>query len=253
MSRDELASALLDGEVAGPSAVDEALATRIEELRQASEAIGAPVTVDDDARERAIAAALAEFDAPAEPVTSHAAPTALPQRRRLLPVLAGAAAAVVVLAGVAALLQRDDSNPTEAASVSAPTEAVAGRLSAATTTIAPSAAGGAANADAAAESATPPNAAAPAARDLGDISNDEQLRAALGVEAFATKGANVSPDACEAAARASVSGDLGTLTGTVTLRWQEQPARALLFVGADDEPHIVVVADPGCEVLDQIG
>ncbi len=43
------------------------------------------------------------------------------------------------------------------------------------------------------------------------------------------------------------------LTGTVTLRWQEQPARALLFVGADGVPHIVVVADPGCEVLDRIG
>ncbi len=142
LSRDELASALLDGEVAGPSAVDEALTARVEELRQAADAIGAPVAIDEDARERAIAAALAEFDAPATsvaptsdvatPVVATAvAPTPLPQRRRVLPVLAGAAAAVVVLVGVVAVLQRDDSNPTEAASVVAPSEAVAGGLIAA--------------------------------------------------------------------------------------------------------------------------
>ena len=123
LSRDELASALLDGEVAGPSSVDPALAARVEELRRAAEAIGAPVPIDDIVREHAIEAALAEFDAPAtsEPADVAAAAiattAALPRRSRWLPALAGAAAAVVVLIGAVAVLQRDDSSSTDAASV----------------------------------------------------------------------------------------------------------------------------------------
>ena len=58
LSDDELASALLDGEADGPSPVDPAVAARVEEFRRAPSAIGAPVTVDDGSRERAIEAAL---------------------------------------------------------------------------------------------------------------------------------------------------------------------------------------------------
>ena len=48
------------------------------------------------------------------------------------------------------------------------------------------------------------------------------------------------------------SGELGELAGSVTLRFEEQPARALVFIDADGTDHIVVVADQTCEVLDQV-
>ena len=76
LSRDELASALLDGEVAGPSSVDPALAARVEEFRRAADAIGAARPTDDVVRERAIEAALAEFDAP-----RHQTPPTRPRSR----------------------------------------------------------------------------------------------------------------------------------------------------------------------------
>ncbi len=141
LSRDELASALLDGEVAGPSSVDPALAARVEEFRRAADAIGAPVPIDDVVRERAIEAALAEFDAPATSDPADTAPVAgtiattaaMPRRSRWLPALAGAAAAVVVLIGAVAVLQRDDSSSTDAASVAEQAPA-AGASTAATTT-----------------------------------------------------------------------------------------------------------------------
>jgi hypothetical protein len=256
LSRDELASALLDGEVAGPNAIDHELTVRVEELRQAAAAIAGPVPVDDAARERAIAAALAEFDAPTAEAESTGATvppaTPLSQRRRWMPALAGAAAAVVVLVGVVAVTQRDDSKSNETASVLAPS---------ASTTIGSATAGGLAtgsdsdvssNADAAAEAAIPPNAPAPASRDLGEIADEDQLRAALRAETFANKGANVAPDACEAPVRASTQEDLGTFAGSVTLQLEEQPARALVFIDSEGVDHVVVVANPTCEVLDRI-
>ena len=256
LSGDELASALLDGEVAGTNAIDLDLTARVEELRLAAEAIAAAVPVDDAVRERAIAAALAEFDNPVTDTASAggvegAFATPLPQRRRWVPALAGAAAAVVVLGGVVAVLQRDDSKSNETASVVAPSasttiEALAGGAAAG------SDGGVSSNADAAAEGASPPNAPLPASRDLGEITDDEQLRAALGIEAFTSKGANVVPDACEAPARASTQEDLGTFAGSVTLQFEQQPARALVFIDSRGADHIVVVADSTCEVLDRI-
>ncbi len=255
LSRDELASALLDGEVEGPSSVDPALATRVAEFRRAAEAIGASVPIDDVVRERAIEAALAEFDAPAtsEPADAVSAAAtiattaALPRRSRWLPALAGAAAAVVVLIGAVAVLQRGESSSTDAASVAEQSPA-AGASIAATTT----AGLAASSADAAGEAAAAPNAPLPAKRDLGEISGDDQLRAALAPEQFTSTAANVGPDPCEAAARATVSGELGELAGSVTLRLEGQPARALLFIDAGGTDRIVVVADQTCEVLDQV-
>ena len=255
LSRDELASALLDAEVAGPSPVDPALAARVEEFRRAAGAIGAPMPIDDIVRERAIEAALAEFDAPATsdpadpaPVVGTIATTAAMSRRsRWLPALAGAAAAVVILIGAVAVLQRDDSSSTDAASVAEQAPA-AGASIAATTT----AGLAASSADAAGEAAAPPNAPLPAKRDLGEISGDDQLRAALAPEQFTSTAANAGPDPCEAAVRATVAGELGELAGSVTLRFEEQPARALVFIDADGTDHIVVVADQTCEVLDQV-
>jgi hypothetical protein len=217
---------------------------------------------DDEVRERAIAAALAEFDAPA---TSEPADTAtvtttvatMPRRSRWLPALAGAAAAVVVLIGAVAVMQRDDSSSNDAASVAERSPAAGG--SSAPTTMARFAAGtrpasdqgGASNADAAGEAA-PPKTPLPAPRDLGEIHGDDQLRVALAPEQAATAAANVEPDLCEATVRASVSGPLGELARTATLRFEGQPARALVFVDGGGSEHIVVVADPTCEVLDQV-
>ena len=146
------------------------------------------------------------------------------------------------------MLQRDDSSSTDAASVAEQSPA-AGAGTAATTTAAALAAS---TADAAGEAAAPPNAPLPAKRDLGEISGDDQLRTALAPEQFTSTAANVGPDPCEAAARATVSGELGELAGSVTLRFEEQPARALVFVDADGRDRIVVVADQTCEVLDQV-
>jgi hypothetical protein len=172
---------------------------------------------------------------------------ALPRRSRWLPALAGAAAAVVVLIGAVAVLQRDDSSSTDAASVAE--QAPAARAGTAATTTAAGLA--ASSADAAGEAAAP-NAPVPAKRDLGEISGDDQLRAALAPEQFTSTAANVGPDPCEAAARATISGELGALAESVTLRFEEQPARALVFIDADGTDHIVVVADQTCEVLGQV-
>ena len=38
----------------------------------------------------------------------------------------------------------------------------------------------------------------------------------------------------------------------MTLRFEDQPARALVFIDADGTDRIVVVADQTCEVLDQV-
>ncbi len=187
LTQDELASALLDGDVAGPPATDvsdAALAARVDELRAAANAIAAPTPVDDEARERAIAAALAEFDVPVAPATP-ITPAISARERRIAPALLGAAAAVIVAIGVVAVLNRDDSAPTETAAIAAATTAAGGRAAA----LAPEAAGAASTTIArfaggeAADSATQ-GVAAPAppiaSRDLGEIEDDASLRAALG-------------------------------------------------------------------------
>ncbi len=74
MSSDELASALLDGELPRPTTVDADLAERMEQLRGAAQAVAAPLPIDEAARERAVAAALAEFDLPVERSTPSAPP-----------------------------------------------------------------------------------------------------------------------------------------------------------------------------------
>ena len=255
LSRDELASALLDAEVAGPSSVDPALAAHVEEFRRAADAIGAPVPIDDVVRERAIEAALAEFDAPATSDPADAAPKWAPSRpQRPCP------------AGLVGFLPSRVPRP-RLSSSSAPSPCCNATTRARPTprrsrsrhplpgraSLRRRRAGlAASSADAAGEAAAPPNAPLPAKRDLGEISGDDQLRAALAPEQFTSTAANAGPDPCEAAVRATVVGELGELAGSVTLRFEEQPARALVFIDADGTDHIVVVADQTCEVLDQV-
>ena len=64
--RDQLASAFLDGEATSEEVAlverDADLQARVERLRQVSSLLGAPVTVSSEAKERHLAAALAQFD-----------------------------------------------------------------------------------------------------------------------------------------------------------------------------------------------
>ena len=257
-SGDELASAMLDDEIPRPARVDAELAERVEELRGASRAIAAPLPIDEVARERAIAAALVEFDVAAATPPAPSVP-----RRRYQSALLGAAAAVIVLIGAVAVIRRDDTSPTNAASGAATTasaEALSG-ASAVASTVPVLAGGGASpstvraatgNADAATEAAAPA-APSPSPQDLGDVSDEDALRAKLGAEAFAAKASGVTSVTCEAEVRKSSTADLGPLTDNVTLSWQGQPARALVFLGPSGAGQIVVVADPTCEVLDLLG
>ncbi len=265
LSEDELASAALDGESAGPRPVEPlgaTVAARVDELRRAADAIAQPVVVDDASRERAIAAALQAFDdAPPSTATEPETAADAARRTRFTPALAAVAAAVLVLVGVVAVLRHDSSTPADTASG---VEAASGAAAAPTTmaalagssdTLAPQR--GATN-DASSQGGAAAGAAAvvpaPSARDLGDLSDATALRAALGPEAFTTKAAQLAPipTACEPEARAGAAADLGTLTDDVTLHWKGQAARALVFVDVASASHIVVVADPSCAVLDLI-
>src|SRR5262245_3185208 len=253
-SSDELASALLDGEATASSPLDATVTVRMEELGRASEAIAAPVPVDEDAKERSIAAALAEFDAlsgPHDVDEPTAAVTPLPQRRRWMPVVAGAAAAVVVLIGIVAVTQRDDTKSGETAAIAA------GPAASVATTMASGLAGGgvasdrgaSSNGDALAEAASPANPPSPAGA-FTNIGDDDQLRAAIA--AVSPEDIDTAPDACEQPARESTSEDLGTFAGSLRLQFEGQPARALIFVDDRSAERIVVVGDPSCEVLDRI-
>ena len=89
-------------------------------------------------------------------------------------------------------------------------------------------------------------------RDLGESARRPAAARPSGRRQFTTKAAASAPTPAKPAARATVSGDLGTLTDDVTLHWKGQAARALVFVDAASAAHIVVVADPSCAVLDLI-
>jgi hypothetical protein len=249
MSSDELASALLDGEVPRPQTVDAALGERMEQLRDASQAIAAPLPIDEIARERAIAGALAAFDLPIEtPIETPIQPRAA--SRRFKPALLGAAAAVIVLIGAVALVTRSDDASTTAAGDTAATSTVEALASgASTSTVRTAADAGGAASEAAAATAAP----LPASRPLGAFADADALRAALGPDAFTAKTSDAAPQTCETEARAASTADLGALTDNVTLTWQGRPARALLFVDPSGTRGIVVVADPTCEVLDLLG
>ena len=123
---DELASAFLDGELGAEEADavqrDPESAARVDELRQAAEAVGAPVTPPESAEDAAVAAALADFDA------RRAAPADIArQRPRRIAVITGVAAAVaigfVVAAAVGLFAEREDT--AEMATAAAPPAAPA--------------------------------------------------------------------------------------------------------------------------------
>jgi hypothetical protein len=108
--RDELASALLDGEPVGDArAADPAVRARAEQLRAVAEAVRAPVpAAPASARDAAVAAALEVFDAAgAEPVPGSPSPSpgrwwqrgSGPPDRRLR-LLGAAAAVLLVLAAI---------------------------------------------------------------------------------------------------------------------------------------------------------
>jgi negative regulator of sigma E activity len=130
---DDLASAHLDGETTSAEAAgvasDPQLVARIEQLRDARELVrGGAVTIDPEGRDRAIAAALAAFDAEdatAFPTQGEGAGVAAlaprsarrPSRRAIE--LVGIAAAVALLALAVPLLGRLDSGSNDDATATA--------------------------------------------------------------------------------------------------------------------------------------
>jgi len=269
LTPDELASALLDQEVAPPAHLDPALAARVDEFGAVAAQVGAPVPVDPDRKEQAIAAALAEFDAGrAVP----AAPTPLRARRPVALRVLGAAAAVVVVLGAVTLLRRDETNSTETAASGAATTAAgeAGgseRLSgtsdaggdaavaaeSAPTSRASGLASGAAP-EAANDAATTPLPPTSAARDLGEVDSTTALQSQFDTFAASADADSTTPSTvCEPETRARSTIALGALVDSATLRWQDRPARALVFATGDSsDTVIIVVSDPSCEVLVQI-
>ncbi|HTN80964.1 MAG TPA: hypothetical protein VMK16_14910 [Acidimicrobiales bacterium] len=245
---DEMASALLDGEIR-PSDVAATVAARVDELRTVAEAVAAPVPVDELARERAIAAALAAFDD-----ASVSTPMRAPARRsRFVPALVGAAAALIVAIGAVAALRHDDASTsdtaTAAGSEASPTSTLAGR------NLVVGGAGAATDqgvASGAAATPASPEAPAAAAPSLGEFVDANGLRSAIAGLSSATKATGPVTDSCEATARRGVT-DLGSLTESIPIQWQGQAARALVFADTTSpSSHIVVVGDPTCEVLDRI-
>ncbi len=271
LTPDELASALLDQEVAPPAHLDPALAARVDEFGAVAAQVGAPVPVDPDRREQAIAAALAEFDAGrAVP----AAPTPLRPRRPVALRVLGAAAAVVVVLGAVTLLRRDETNSTETAASGAATTAqgeaggserltssndaggdAAAAESAPTSQSADLGAGAAAGVapEAANDAASPPSPTAPA-RDLGEVDSTTALQSQFDTFAASADADSTTPSSiCEPEARAASTIALEALVDSATLRWQDRPARALVFATGDSsDTVIIVVSDPSCEVLAQI-
>ena len=270
LTPDELASALLDQEVAPPAHVDPALAARVDEFGAVASQVGAPVPVDLDRREQAIAAALAEFDAGHAADVTHVTP--IHQRRPVALRVLGAAAAVVVVLGAVTLLRRDETNSTETAASGAATTAAgdAGgseRLSgtsdaggdgavaaeSAPTSRASGLASGAAP-EAANDAATTPLPPTSAARDLGEVDSTTALQSQFDTFAASADADSTTPSSiCEPEARAASTIALEALVDSATLRWQDRPARALVFATGDSsDTVIIVVSDPSCEVLAQI-
>jgi hypothetical protein len=182
----------------------------------------------------------------------------------------GAAAAVVVALGAVTLLSRDETRTDTAATGAATTGAAldegsserlsgtsdAGGDAAVAAESAPTSQAALSAGGAPTEAANDAASAAPAprapVRDLGVVDSAPALRSQF--DAFVAD-ADASPSPiCEPEVRAASTVALGPLVDAATLRWQDSPARALVFVStAASEPVIVVVADPTCEVLTQIG
>ena len=182
---DELASAFLDDELAESAAGDvrrdPELTARVDELRQASDAVGAPVTPPPGAADAAVEAALADFDARRTTTLEPAR-----QRSRRLSLITGVAAAVaigfIVAAAVGLFSERDDADLTAAPAPPPAAEA------------APAAAPEPAP-EPAAESPPPAEPAAPAA-DL------EPADAAAAASAASAEAASASAEAAAAGATA---------------------------------------------------
>ena len=278
LTPDELASALLDQEAVVPAHVDPALAARVDEFGAVAAQVGAPVPVDADRREQAISAALAEFDAgraAGVAAAVPAAPTPLRPRRPVALRVLGAAAAVVVVLGAVTLLRRDETNSTETAASGAATTAqgeaggserlpgtseaggdAAVAAESAPTSQAAGLAAGAAPEAANDDASTPPALLAPtsAARDLGEVDSTTALQSQFDTFAASADADSTTPSSiCEPEARTASTIALEALVDSATLRWQDRPARALVFAtGGSSDTVIIVVSDPSCEVLAQI-
>lgn len=119
---DEAISAHLDGEATSAESAHlascGACSTRLAELRAASAAIGAPVAIDGDRREAAIAAALAEAPAPPS-AAADARVVPLSSRRRGIPSWLAAAAALLVVVALVPLVNGLRSDDVDEAATSA--------------------------------------------------------------------------------------------------------------------------------------
>jgi hypothetical protein len=166
------------------------------------------------------------------------------------------------------LLRRDETNSTETAASGAATTAAgeAGgseRLSgtsdaagdgavAAESTPTSRASGLASGAapEAANDAASPPSPA----RDLGEVDSTTALQSQFDTFAASADADSTTPSSiCEPEARAASTIALEALVDSATLRWQDRPARALVFATGDSsDTVIIVVSDPSCEVLAQI-
>ena len=179
----------------------------------------------------------------------------------------------MVVLGAVTLLRRDETNSTETAASGAATTAAgegggSERLSgtgdaggdaaiaaeSAPTSQAPNFAAGAAPEAANDDAATAPPAPTVAARDLGEVDSAPALQSQFDGFAASADGDSSTPSSiCEPEARAASTVALEALVDSATLRWQDRPARALVFATADPSDRVIIVlADPSCEVLAQI-
>ncbi len=228
---DELASAFLDGELAATDAVrhDPELAARIDELRQAADAVGAPVTPPDGAEDAAVAAALADFDA------RRSAPADIArQRPRRLTVITGVAAAVAIgfiVAAAVGLFAEREGTDADSTAAAAPPPAPAPRAEAAA----------AAPATAAAEEflpepapEPPPPAATAPAEDLDHVNAVAEAEVAL-AEAQAAAGA-ARADAAAAQAEADLAREAAAAAQSEAAAAQSEAAAAQSEAAAAPPP-----------------
>lgn len=275
---DELISAHLDDEAtpAEAAAVEASAPARArrDQLEAARALVGQPVVPPPEAREAAVAAALAVFDreiaapaAPEQPDGATPTPTPLAGRRvrRRSPLVAvlGAAASIVFLlaVGVISLSQRSHTESFSAGAAPESQSADKGVASSGASSVAPAAPSGADTARDDFARATGPDAfAAPV--DLGAVAGAAELRerVAAGLAApapmapltSAPGAAAAALDAvasCEPAQRAADPG-LGPLVLTARATYQGRPAVVLAYRAEPNGPVRAILAEPGsCRVL----
>jgi negative regulator of sigma E activity len=284
MSADELASALLDGEITGPEAAAARrrpdVATRLARLDAVRSAVRRAPLPDPGARERAIAAALAAYDHAAGPTPHRSEDRAAdvpeagrvtplqrrpPARRRPVPRwLGAAAAAAVVAAGIAGLAvigsssDDEDTAATDAAAEESATDDASGAAEAPATDDETAEAEGEGGGNGRADAAGP--------LDLGEYASVDDLAGAVPSlvardtgdgEAATAPSATTDGDESQQGAGVlqalcpSPPGTVAAGDATVVLQGRATVAGAAVDVYLVDDPsgRRLVVVDAGCTVV----